>query len=139
MDKRQIQENEKTGFLQWRRDLAEFEEGEGMVLTPFEKNLEMWRQLWRVVERSDVVVQVLDCRNPMLFRCPDFETFVNEVDPKKRNVLLLNKADLVSKDELAQLEARLQTMSIGRGAVAKKAAPILRCSFADAPPCGKQW
>jgi G3E family GTPase len=49
------------------------------------------------------------------------------------DVLLLNKADLVSKDELAQLEARLQTMSIGRGAVAKKAAPILRCSFADAP------
>jgi ribosome biogenesis GTPase A len=28
------------------------------VLTPFEKNLEVWRQLWRVLERSDVVVQV---------------------------------------------------------------------------------
>ena len=67
-----------------------------MCLTPFEKNLEMWRQLWRVVERSDVVVQVLDCRNPLLFRCPDFEQFVREVDPIKRNVLLLNKADLLS-------------------------------------------
>lgn len=27
------------------------------VLTPFEKNLEVWRQLWRVLERSDIVVQ----------------------------------------------------------------------------------
>ena len=96
MTKQEIQENEKAGFLEWRRELAEFEEVEGMCLTPFEKNLEMWRQLWRVVERSDVVVQVLDCRNPLLFRCPDFEQFVREVDPIKRNVLLLNKADLLS-------------------------------------------
>ena len=29
------------------------------MLTPFEKNLEVWRQLWRVLERSDIVVQVL--------------------------------------------------------------------------------
>lgn len=27
------------------------------MLTPFEKNLEVWRQLWRVLERSDIVVQ----------------------------------------------------------------------------------
>ncbi len=31
---------------------------ENLVLTPFEKNLEVWRQLWRVLERSDVIVQV---------------------------------------------------------------------------------
>ena len=28
------------------------------MLTPFEKNIEVWRQLWRVLERSDIVVQV---------------------------------------------------------------------------------
>lgn len=28
------------------------------MLTPFERNLEVWRQLWRVLERSDIVVQV---------------------------------------------------------------------------------
>lgn len=33
------------------------EDEEGLVLTPFEKNLEVWRQLWRVLERSDIVVQ----------------------------------------------------------------------------------
>ena len=25
------------------------------MVTPFEKNLEIWRQLWRVIERSDLV------------------------------------------------------------------------------------
>lgn len=34
------------------------EQQEDLVLTPFEKNLEVWRQLWRVVERSNVIVQV---------------------------------------------------------------------------------
>jgi len=33
------------------------EDDEALVLTPFEKNLEVWRQLWRVLERSDIVVQ----------------------------------------------------------------------------------
>ena len=49
---------ERTSFLVWRRNLALLEEEEGLVLTPFEKNLEVWRQLWRVLERSDIVVQV---------------------------------------------------------------------------------
>lgn len=31
------------------------EENENLVLTPFEKNLLIWRQLWRVLERSDLV------------------------------------------------------------------------------------
>jgi len=35
--------------------------------TPFEKNLEVWRQLWRVLERSDMLVQIVDARNPMLY------------------------------------------------------------------------
>ncbi len=38
---------------------SRLEEDERLVLTPFEKNLEVWRQLWRVLERSDVIVQVL--------------------------------------------------------------------------------
>lgn len=28
------------------------------TFTPFEKNLEVWKQLWRVVEKADIVVQV---------------------------------------------------------------------------------
>lgn len=34
------------------------EEDEKLTLMPFEKNLDVWRQLWRVLERSHIVVQV---------------------------------------------------------------------------------
>ena len=54
----EIDTQERAAFLGWRRALAAVEESERLVLTPFEKNLEVWRQLWRVVERSHIVVQV---------------------------------------------------------------------------------
>lgn len=55
---------ERSHFLRWRRELASLEQDERLVLTPFEKNLEVWRQLWRVLERSDVVVQVRPAVEP---------------------------------------------------------------------------
>lgn len=96
---------EKETFLQWRRSLAELQETEGIMLTPFEKNLEFWRQLWRVVERSDVIVQIVDARNPLLFRCEDLEHYVKEVNTEKLNMILINKADfLTSKQRQAWAE-----------------------------------
>lgn len=65
-------------------------------MTPFEKNLEVWKQLWRVTEKADIVVQIVDGRNPLFFRCPDLEHYVKELDPKKVNILLINKSDLLS-------------------------------------------
>lgn len=71
---------------------------DGLTVTPFERNLAFWRQLWRVVERSDIVVQIADARNPLLFRCEDLEVYVKEVGgAAKLNFLLLNKADLLTE------------------------------------------
>ena len=65
-------------------------------MTPFEKNLEVWRQLWRVLERSDLVCQVVDARDPLRYRCPDLEAYVDELGAgAKHHLLLLNKADLL--------------------------------------------
>lgn len=94
-----LQQAERDSFLQWRRELALLEEEQKLILTPFERNLDFWRQLWRVIERSDVVVQIVDARNPLLFRCPDLETYVKEVSERKVNMLLLNKADLLTRDQ----------------------------------------
>lgn len=58
MTAERVDRNEREAFLEWRRGLAEIEEKYDSCLTPFEKNLEFWRQLWRVVEKSDVIVQV---------------------------------------------------------------------------------
>ncbi|XP_039280154.1 large subunit GTPase 1 homolog [Nilaparvata lugens] len=88
---------ERESFLEWRRSLAMLQEDDGLIITPYEKNLDFWRQLWRVVERSDIVVQILDARNPLLFRCQDLEKYVKEVSKKKENVLLLNKSDFLTK------------------------------------------
>ena len=59
-------------------------------------NLDFWRQLWRVIERSDVLIQVVDGRNPLLFRNADLESYVKEVDENKINIILINKADLLT-------------------------------------------
>ncbi|XP_053368602.1 large subunit GTPase 1 homolog [Clarias gariepinus] len=94
-----LQQAERDSFLTWRRELARLEEEQKLILTPFERNLDFWRQLWRVIERSDVVVQIVDARNPLLFRCPDLEKYVNEVSGHKVNMLLLNKADLLTREQ----------------------------------------
>eukprot|EP01090_Pellita_catalonica_P013400 TRINITY_DN3167_c0_g1_i1.p3 TRINITY_DN3167_c0_g1~~TRINITY_DN3167_c0_g1_i1.p3 ORF type:complete len:292 (-),score=72.30 TRINITY_DN3167_c0_g1_i1:2811-3686(-) len=104
MTKEEVDRNEHVKFLNWRRGLALIEEEQHIMLTPYEKNLEIWRQLWRVVERSDVVVQIVDARNPQL-RNQDLEAYVKEVDPKKENFLLVNKADLLTTTQRKQWAA----------------------------------
>ncbi|KAG0168126.1 hypothetical protein DFQ28_006420 [Apophysomyces sp. BC1034] len=99
MTAEQVQGNEREAFLGWRRGMAKLEEDEGLLLTPFERNIEVWRQLWRVIERSQLVVQIVDARNPMLFRSADLEKYVKEVDPRKRNLLLINKGDFLTAEQ----------------------------------------
>lgn len=94
-----LESKERQNFLEWRRKLAELQEEQGLVLTPYEKNLGFWRQLWRVVERSDVLVQIVDARNPLLFYCEDLEKYSKEVDKNKTNLLLLNKSDLLTAQQ----------------------------------------
>ncbi|XP_020043031.2 large subunit GTPase 1 homolog [Castor canadensis] len=95
----ELKQAEKDNFLNWRRQLVRLEEEQKLILTPFERNLDFWRQLWRVIERSDIVVQIVDARNPLLFRCEDLECYVKEIDVNKENVILINKADLLTAEQ----------------------------------------
>ncbi|CAO1632026.1 unnamed protein product [Jaminaea pallidilutea] len=121
---------EKESFLEWRRNLAHLTDAQQFLLTPFERNIEVWRQLWRVLERSHLVVQIVDARNPLTFRCEDLEKYVaalgvvsksglqyveedaveNVAEPDgeknkatgrgpRRNLLLINKADLLDEGQ----------------------------------------
>lgn len=96
---RELDELERASLLEWRRGLAEVQENNDLLLTPFERNIEVWRQLWRVIERSDLVVQIVDARNPLMFRSEDLERYVKEVDSKKNNLLLVNKADMMTEEQ----------------------------------------
>ncbi|KAK4792982.1 hypothetical protein SAY86_023417 [Trapa natans] len=80
MTEEEIDVNERRAFLIWRQSLARLEENGKLVLTPFENNLDIWRQLWRVVELSDLLVMVVDARNPLFYRCPDREAYSQEID-----------------------------------------------------------
>ncbi|GEQ69413.1 hypothetical protein JCM33374_g3085 [Metschnikowia sp. JCM 33374] len=100
--KLQIERQENLAFLEWRRSLAALTEHNDLLLTPFERNIEVWRQLWRVVERCDLIVQIVDARSPLAFRSVDLETYVTglskpEEGKEKRNLLLVNKADLLTR------------------------------------------
>ncbi|EFQ27938.1 hypothetical protein CGRA01v4_03416 [Colletotrichum graminicola] len=95
----ELDRKERDSFLDWRRGLAELQENNDLLMTPFERNLEVWRQLWRVIERSDLVVQIVDARNPLLFRSEDLENYVKDIDPKKENLLLINKADMLTLNQ----------------------------------------
>ncbi|KAF8329131.1 uncharacterized protein EI90DRAFT_3017371 [Cantharellus anzutake] len=109
MTPKDIDRQEKDAFLDWRRNLAELQEAHDLLLTPFERNIEVWRQLWRVLERSHLIVQIADARNPLRFRCEDLEKYVDDVEgPEgemgtgkglRRTLLLLNKADLLTADQ----------------------------------------
>jgi len=44
MSSNEIHHNENIAFLEWRRDIATIEENNvKLAITPFEKNIEVWK------------------------------------------------------------------------------------------------
>lgn len=55
----------------------------------------IWNELYKVIDSSDVVIHVLDARDPMGTRCRSVEKYIREEAPHKHLLFLLNKCDLV--------------------------------------------
>ncbi|XP_034030342.1 guanine nucleotide-binding protein-like 1 [Thalassophryne amazonica] len=62
-------------------------------LSHFEHNLETWRQLWRVLEMSDIILVIVDIRHPVLQFPPSLYHYITKT-LQKQAVLVLNKIDL---------------------------------------------
>ncbi|KAG6385358.1 hypothetical protein SASPL_154191 [Salvia splendens] len=57
-----------------------------------------YKELVKVIEASDVILEVLDARDPLGTRSVDMEKMVLSAGPDKHLVLLLNKIDLVPRE-----------------------------------------
>lgn len=55
----------------------------------------IWNELYKVIDSSDVVIHVLDARDPVGTRCRSVEKYIREEAPHKHLIFVLNKTDLV--------------------------------------------
>ncbi|RJE24048.1 Nucleolar GTP-binding protein [Aspergillus sclerotialis] len=55
----------------------------------------IWNELYKVIDSSDVILHVLDARDPEGTRCRSIEKYIKEEAPHKHLVFVLNKCDLV--------------------------------------------
>jgi len=55
----------------------------------------IWNELYKVIDSSDVVIQVLDARDPMGTRSQTIEAYIKKEKTHKHLMFVLNKVDLV--------------------------------------------
>lgn len=55
----------------------------------------IWNELYKVIDSSDVILQVLDARDPLGTRSPPVEKYLKTEKPHKHLMFILNKVDLV--------------------------------------------
>ncbi|XP_029908440.1 guanine nucleotide-binding protein-like 3 isoform X2 [Myripristis murdjan] len=65
-------------------------------------------ELNKVIDASDVIVEVLDARDPLGYRCPQLEQAVLQREGNKKLLLVLNKIDLVPKENVERWQRCLQ-------------------------------
>jgi ribosome biogenesis GTPase A len=94
MSKEILTNNEARYFFKYVTTLEKKHYDEMKALSYCELNIETWRQLWRVLELSDIVLVIADARFPTLM----FPTFLFDYVTKQLNksvIICLNKIDLV--------------------------------------------
>ena len=103
MDPAVLEAREQASFREWMDGLIKRGQEEHIELNYFESNIETWRQLWRVCERSHVVLYVVDCRHPLFHFSKAILRYVRETLGKPF-ILVLSKADLSNEKTLSAWE-----------------------------------
>lgn len=63
--------------------------------------VQVWRQLWRVCERSDILLVIVDVRMPLFNFAPSLYKYVTET-LQKPLIMVLNKVDMVPRTVIDQ-------------------------------------
>lgn len=71
----------------------------------------IWNELYKVMDSSDVVIHVLDARDPLGTRCRSVEKYLKEEAPHKHLIFVLNKCDLVPASVAVSLTLQLHPLS----------------------------
>ncbi|XP_042356958.1 guanine nucleotide-binding protein-like 3 [Plectropomus leopardus] len=80
-------------------------------------------ELNKVIDASDVVIEVLDARDPLGCRCPQLEEAVLQREGNKKLILVLSKIDLVPKENV---EKWIQCLQLEFPVVAFKASTQIK-------------
>ncbi|KAG0332658.1 GTPase required for pre-60S ribosomal subunit nuclear export and maturation [Podila horticola] len=80
-----LQSNVITDWIEEARDSV-FQKGQSKRI---------WGELYKVIDSSDVVIHVLDARDPMGTRCSNVEYHIKKEARHKQLIFVLNKCDLV--------------------------------------------
>ncbi|XP_008204925.1 guanine nucleotide-binding protein-like 1 isoform X1 [Nasonia vitripennis] len=88
MSKEELEAREQRYFTSYLKNIESLAN-----ISYFELNLETWRQLWRVIEMSDILLIIVDIRYPVMMFPPYLYNYVTN-DLGKEMILILNKVDL---------------------------------------------
>ncbi|KAI9303271.1 NUC091 domain-containing protein [Cunninghamella echinulata] len=67
----------------------------------------IWNELYKVIDSSDIIIHVLDARDPIGTRCKNVEDYIRKEKPHKHIIFVLNKVDLVPTWSTARWVATL--------------------------------
>lgn len=101
-EKRQLAKQQKEGTLENLVSKAQEQQEEFEKLNNSESNNNTkfkdpsfkayYKEFKKVLDESDVILEVVDSRDPLGTRCSELEQAVLDAGPKKRLILVLNKA-----------------------------------------------
>lgn len=92
--KEQLDRQEQAYFRNFVDDLLEKSNLSDKKLSYFDLNLDTWRQLWRVLEMSEIITIIVDIRHPLFHFPPALYNYIVN-DLRKMVIIVLNKIDLV--------------------------------------------
>ncbi len=110
MSKEAVQANETSRFEKYLEVI--YNALPPARLNHFEHNLDVWRQLWRTCELSDILLLCVDARHPLFHFPPSLYDFIVK-KMSKPLVVVFNKIDLVPFKVLAGWKTYFETVFPG--------------------------
>jgi len=70
---------------------------------------EGFRNLLTIIKNANIILEILDARDPLGTRCTELENKIKEIDPCKQIILVINKADMIPTENLQSWLSHLST------------------------------